>query len=141
MIVSFQSDEHNQAVNFSISQIAMFVNTVSMILNFQLYFPMKYKYSYFQVKDFSGAKLCMNIFEPYECENALIYLYENFRTLQQHSGVDFSKVKGVFDVRSLIESPFLGKFFEIPSIEVVANEVGKNKEDEVEDWEILDDED
>ena len=142
MIVHNQTDEHNQAVNYSISQIGFFINTVSMILNFELLFPLCYNYTHFIVSDLFGTKLALNITEPYEFENALIYLYENFRSLQQHSGVDFSRTKGIFDIKSLEESPFIGRFFDIPSVpiskEIKINEItGTNSDDD--EWELIDD--
>lgn len=139
MIVHYQSDEHNQAVNYSISQIAYFINTVSMILNFELPFALENKFSHFVISDFAGAVLSLNILEPYEFENALIYLYEDFRILQQHSGVDFSQVKGIFDIKSLEESPFLGRYFDIPSLPLLENLRKISKVEEEDDWELLDD--
>lgn len=143
MIISYQSEEHNQAVNFSIAQIAFFLNAVSWVLNCELPFPMTYKRSHFQIKNWEGTKLALNILEPYECENALIYLYENLRVLQQHAGVDFSKIKGVFDIKGLVDALFLGRLTDIPSLPstIAKEEVKKKPESEEEDWEILDESD
>lgn len=147
MIVSYQSEEHNQAVNFSIAQISFCIKLISKILNFKLPFKLKYMFDYFQVEDFSGAKLMMNIYNPYECENALIYLYENLKILQQQAGVDFKRLKGVFDIGSLIESEHIGKYFSVPSClpeaETAKNSenMPKNAEDSEDDWDLLNDSD
>lgn len=148
MIISYQSDEHNQAVNYSISQIAFFINAAALILNFDLIFKLKYKYNYFVVKDFAGTQIAMNILEPYECENALIYLYENLRLLQQHSGVDFSKTQGIFDIYSLINSPFVGRYFDIPScpdpiqkLNSKAEKIYTKNEPDEDEWEFIEDSD
>ena len=143
MIVHYQSEEHNQAVNYSMSQIALFLNTVSMILNTELPFPLENKFTHFAVIDFAGVAISLNIYEPYEFENALIYLYENFRVLQQHSGVDFSKVSGIFDIKSLEESPYLGRYFDNPSMHLIEESRPQKIEEPVEedDWELLDDSD
>ena len=138
MIVNYQSDEHNQAVNFSISQIAFFINAVSFILNFELPYQLNYKFLHFIVRDFFRTKLSLNILEPYECENALIYLYENLRVLQQHSGADFSKISGVFDIQNFVNSPFLGRYFDIPSLPEKKS-IKKESSESDEDWEVLDD--
>lgn len=149
MIVSYQSEEHNQAVNFSIAQISFCIKLISKILNFKLPFKLKYMFDYFQVEDFSGAKLTMNIYNPYECENALIYLYENLKILQQQAGVDFKKLKGVFDIGSLCDSEHIGKYFSVPSSLPESDSdarkplqpLSKNAEDSEDDWDLLNDSD
>jgi len=147
MIVSYQSEEHNQAVNYSIAQISFCIKLIALILNFKLTFKLKYMFNYFQVKDFSGTRLAMNIYEPYECENALIYLYENLKILQQQAGVDFKRLKGVFDLLSLSESEFTGQYFSVPSCLPEAEGVIDSKEEKKideeveEEWDLLNDSD
>jgi hypothetical protein len=136
MKVEYQSEEHNQALNYSIYQICFCINLISQILNFELPFPLKYKFSHFQVKDLSGNKLIIDVLHPYECENALIYVYEDLRILQQHSGVDFSNLRGVLDIPSLIKSQSTGKYLEEPS-STSDIQVKAEVESEDSDWELL----
>ena len=138
MRVEYQSDEHNQALNYSIYQICFCINLVAQILNIELPFPLKYKFSHFEAKDLNGNKLMIDVLHPYECENALIYVSEDLKLLQQLSGVDFSKLRGVLDVASISKSPNCGKFFNLPSdIQVIE----KESEEEENDWELIDEDD
>jgi hypothetical protein len=141
MIVPYQSDEHNHAVNYSISQIAFFIITAAFILNFELPFPLKYNFTHFIIKDLSDNSLSLNILEPYECENALIYLYQNLRILQQHAGADFSRVNGIFDIQAFVSSPFLGRYFDIPSVPLPYKKNKQKKVEENDDWELIEDSD
>lgn len=138
MRVEYQSDEHNQALNYSIYQICFCINLIAQILNIELPFPLKYKFSFFEVKDLNGNKLMIDVLNPYECENALIYVCEDLKLLQQHCGVDFSRLRGVLDVTSISLSSNCGKFFSLPS-EIQVNE--KESEDEDNDWELIDEDD
>lgn len=114
MSVEFQSDEHNQALNYSIHQICFCINLIAQILNISLPFPLEYKFSFFQVKDLHGNRLVIDAISSSEFGKALVYVCEDLKILQQHCGVDFSRVRGLLDVVSIGQSESCGKFFELP---------------------------
>ncbi|CAG9326118.1 unnamed protein product [Blepharisma stoltei] len=120
-----------------------FINFSSFILNMDMPFPLSFNKSYFTIKDHSGNIHHLDVNDTFACETALIYLYQDLRYMQQHAGVDLNLLKGVFDVKSLANSPFLGRWFSIPSLpmnKVLPPKIELKLESQSEsedEWEVL----
>ena len=130
---SLLSQEHQDAILHSLNSVCMFQCYVSYILNSELPFPLEFKTKYFQVEDVSGNKHPLDL---ESLESGLVFLYLNMYYLQQQAGVETSKLRGLFDVPAFAQSPFLGRWFSLPSLPV---ENQKKYSSSDEEWEILED--
>ena len=109
------TDEHLHALVHSVNILGHFLCYASSLLNISLPFPLYYNLRYFEIVDLQGNKHSLNIDDTYNYETALVFLYQDMKYLSQTSGVDFNNVRGLFDVMSLVNSPYVGRCVAIPS--------------------------
>lgn len=109
------TDEHRHALVHSVNILGHFLCYASQLLNIHLPFPLSFNLHHFEIIDLQGNKHSLNIDDTYNYETALVFLYQDMKYLSQTSGVDFNNVRGLFDVMSLVRSPYVGGCVSEPS--------------------------
>lgn len=115
-IITFKSgveglnEEHRSAIYHSLYQVCELLIHASNYLRIQLPFSIEYNRKNYLLEDHSGLKHAIDLNDLLSCEAALLYLFLDLWYLSQLQGVDMAALKGLFDVKSLLESGSLGQW-------------------------------
>ena len=104
------SEEHREAIYHSLYQVCELLLQASKYLRVSLPFSLEYNRRNYRLEDHSGLKHAIDLRDMLACEAAMLYLYLDLRYVQQLEGVDLNRVKGLFDVKALLEVDSLGQW-------------------------------
>lgn len=104
------NEEHRAAIYHSLYQICELLIHAAKYLRVELPFTIEYNRKNYLLEDHSGLKLAIDFADMLSCEAALLYLFLDLWYLSQLQGVNMATVKGLFDVKALLECPSLGQW-------------------------------